>query len=246
MFISCTKLRTLEIIEELEVELGRPVLSSIAASLWQLVGHMQLPKIPATPRADFRNRGRRKRPGKGQGLTRQTVKTNEVDIMTLYFARRLFSASALAATMAFAAAPAWAQDTSLELVSGTVTGSWFSHMVALGETVFKPAGFEYNNNPGGGTSNVMALATGQADAGFTMPLVLSMAAAGLEPFSERIDNVSVLAALYPDPWELVVPADSEIESYTGPEGEHASGPPPGRLSAGSPGHLLETFDRRPK
>jgi TRAP transporter TAXI family solute receptor len=161
--------------------------------------------------------------------------------MTLHFAR-LVGTSALAATLAFTAAPALAQDKSLELVSGTVTGSWFSHMVALGETVFKPAGFEYSNSPGGGTSNVMALASGQADAGFTMPLVLSMAAQGLEPFPDKIDNVSVLAALYPDPWELVVPADSDIHSYLDLKGRTIVGAPPGQLSAVALDDLLETFE----
>ncbi|MBO6538028.1 MAG: TAXI family TRAP transporter solute-binding subunit [Rhizobiaceae bacterium] len=157
-------------------------------------------------------------------------------------ARRLVGASALAAAVALSAGQAAAQDKSLELVSGTVTGSWFSHMVALGETVFKPAGFGYNNSPGGGTSNVMALSTGKADAGFTMPLVLSMAAAGLEPFSEKIDNVSVLAALYPDPWELIVPADSDITSYTDLKGKTIVGAPPGQLSAVALADLLETFE----
>lgn len=162
--------------------------------------------------------------------------------MNLNLARHLVGSSALAAAVAFAAVQAFAQDKTIELVSGTVTGSWFSHMVALGETVFKPAGFEYNNLPGGGTSNVMALSTGQADAGFTMPLVLSMAAAGLEPFSEKIDNVSVLAALYPDPWELIVPAESDIQSYADLRGKTIVGAPPGQLAAVALDDLLATFE----
>lgn len=49
MFVSCTKLRTLEIIEDLEAELGQPVFSSIGASFWHLVGQMKLPGSPFRP-----------------------------------------------------------------------------------------------------------------------------------------------------------------------------------------------------
>lgn len=142
--------------------------------------------------------------------------------------RRLFVAAALVAAATAGTVPAGAQD--IALVSGTVTGSWFTHMTVLGERVFKPAGFNYSNKPGGGTSNVIAVSTGRADLGFTMPLVIGMAANGEAPFKDKITNVSVIAALYPDPWEAVVPAESGINTYKDLKGKTVVGAPPGQLA----------------
>lgn len=42
VFLSCTALPTLDVIDEIEARLGKPVVSSNQAALWQLLGHVGL------------------------------------------------------------------------------------------------------------------------------------------------------------------------------------------------------------
>lgn len=51
IFISCTNLRTLEIIESLEKKLGKPMVTSNSASLWKMLRVIQDPRaIPGAGR----------------------------------------------------------------------------------------------------------------------------------------------------------------------------------------------------
>lgn len=65
VFISCTKLRTLEVIADIEDRMGVPAISSIGASLWQLVGDLDLPASPLRPGRLFDIRTAPRGPARG-------------------------------------------------------------------------------------------------------------------------------------------------------------------------------------
>ncbi|MBN2907877.1 MAG: aspartate/glutamate racemase family protein [Rhodobacteraceae bacterium] len=66
IFVSCTNLRTLDIIDDLEQRLGLPVLSSNQALAWQMAGSAGVPLAPGAPgRLCRRHRGVAGRPAGG-------------------------------------------------------------------------------------------------------------------------------------------------------------------------------------
>lgn len=76
VFISCTKLRTLEVVSDIEARLGMPVFSSIGASLWQLVGDLELPASPLRPGRLFDTRTAPRGPARGTAY-RKDNETNQ-------------------------------------------------------------------------------------------------------------------------------------------------------------------------
>ncbi len=44
VFVSCTGIRSLELLDELEADIGRPVVASTSAMLWQALGRLRLPQ----------------------------------------------------------------------------------------------------------------------------------------------------------------------------------------------------------
>ena len=54
LFLSCTNLRTLDVIAPLEDRLGVPVLSSNLVLAWHLLGHARMPAAPGAPGRLFR------------------------------------------------------------------------------------------------------------------------------------------------------------------------------------------------
>ena len=119
--------------------------------------------------------------------------------------RTTTAAIALAAALA---APASAQQ--LRLMTGPQGGSWYPLGGAL-QGMAEPLGVSVQVLPGGGVANVQGVQNGDADLGFANSISTVDAIEGREPFTEAADNVCNLATLYPQYFQIVVPAAAGIE-----------------------------------
>lgn len=75
---------------------------------------------------------------------------------------------------------------------------------------------------GGSTANVLGIGEGKFDIGFTNGEAISEANEGTGEFDEVIDNFSTVATMYPNPVQVVVRADSDIESIKDLKGKKVS------------------------
>src|SRR5690625_4518766 len=75
---------------------------------------------------------------------------------------------------------------------------------------------------GGSTANILGLGKGTFDIGFTNGEAIAEANNGTGEFEEVIDNFSTIATLYPNPVQIVVRADSDIETIEDLKGKKVS------------------------
>src|SRR5699024_11862090 len=75
---------------------------------------------------------------------------------------------------------------------------------------------------GGSTANVIGIGKGDFDIGFTNGEAILEADEGPVEFDEVIDNFSTVATMYPIPVQLIVRADSDIDSIEDLEGKKVS------------------------
>ena len=121
----------------------------------------------------------------------------------------------------------------IRISSGSLGGSWYPFGAAVGENILKPAGFEYTNEPGGGTSNVVAVSTAKTDIGLTMTTSIAMAATGDGPYKgKEYTNLVALASLFNDPLHIMVPENSGITTVADLKGK--------KIASAAPGQLAET------
>lgn len=82
---------------------------------------------------------------------------------------------------------------------------------------------------GASVENMQLLSKGEVQVAFTQNDILDYAVNGkeLEAFAEPLDNISAIGALYPEIIQLVVSADSDIQSISDLKGK--------RVSVGAPG-----------
>ncbi len=119
----------------------------------------------------------------------------------------------LAAFALCGASDAFAQKFDLKLMTGPMGGSWYPLGGAISDALQKNIpGLTLAVMPGGGIGNVEALEFGKCDIGFANSCSAVDGLYGRAPFKKKMENMRQLANLYPQYFQMVVPADSPIKN----------------------------------
>lgn len=122
------------------------------------------------------------------------------------------------------------------MMTGPQAGSWYPLGGAISNFVRKQTDeFKIQVLPGGGVTNVLAVERDKAQ--FAMGNVVSTVdgLAGRPPFRKPADNLTNIATFYPQVFQIVVSADSEIETIADLKGK--------KLSVGLRGYTGEQMSR---
>lgn len=135
-------------------------------------------------------------------------------------------AAAAATLFAVTAAPATANE--LKLMTGPQGGIW----VPLGgqlKDLWEKAipGLKVQSLPGAGVANVKAIETGKTDVGFGNTITTADAVKGNAPFEKPYGTLCNVATLYPQYYQVVVLADSGINSIKDVKGKALTTQPKG-------------------
>jgi hypothetical protein len=108
----------------------------------------------------------------------------------------------------------------VRLMTGPQAGFW----VPLGgqlKDIWEKAipGLQVQSLPGAGIANVRGIEEGKTDVGFGNSISTVDAIAGKAPFNKAHDNVCNVASLYPQYFQVVVPADSGINTIKDVKGK---------------------------
>lgn len=130
----------------------------------------------------------------------------------------------------------------LKLMTGPQGGSW----VPLGgqlKDIWEKAvpGLSVQSLPGAGIANVRGIEEGKADIGFGNSISTVDALVGNEPFKKPHDNVCNIATFYPQYYQMVVLADSGVNSVKDLKGKAVSTQPRGNTGELITGQLLKTY-----
>lgn len=142
----------------------------------------------------------------------------------------------LAACAQPASAPA-PEHINLTFNSANPGGSWYPTAIAIAaiwETNIPNLSFTHI--PGGGASNVMAVAAGDADLGLSTSISLGDAVLGNAPFEKKTTNMRAVATFLGDTYNFIVFADSDIYQLADLKGK--------RISPASKGWTAETVAKR--
>lgn len=152
-----------------------------------------------------------------------------------------FAAPLLALAMAF---PAFAQEgtapSQLTIFSGPQGGSWYAMGGGMAQ-LFSEQGVRANAEVGAGISNVVVVAQGRGELGFTMSIVPDMAAKGLEPFPEPITDIYGLANLGDNFVQLLVRTGTGIEQVSDLKGHAFGSQPVGSVTAVALAAVLNAY-----
>jgi TRAP transporter TAXI family solute receptor len=139
----------------------------------------------------------------------------------------------LAALVALSPAPVAAQQkTNLVFSSGPTGGSWIPMAGAVAEIVKKRfPEVELQVEPGAALVNMEKIRNDKADLGWSMTNVVHDARSGVGQWSgKQTDKPLYVATMYPNVWQLVVPADSPIKSVQDLKGKPVALPARGNTS----------------
>ena len=128
--------------------------------------------------------------------------------------------------------PADAQKVNLTFSSGPTGGSWIPLAGATAEVVKKKfPELDVQVEPGAALVNMEKIRNDKADLGWSMTTVLSDARAGKGQWAgKQTDKPLYVANYYPNVWQLVVPANSEIKSVKDLKGKPVALPTRGNTS----------------
>jgi TRAP transporter TAXI family solute receptor len=134
------------------------------------------------------------------------------------------------------------QAQELKLMTGPQGGSW----VPLGgqlKDIWEKAvpGLSVQSLPGAGIANVRGIEEGKADIGFGNSISTVDSLTGAEPFKKPHDNVCNIATFYPQYYQMVVLADSGVNSVKDLKGKAISTQPRGNTGELITGQLLKTY-----
>jgi TRAP transporter TAXI family solute receptor len=116
------------------------------------------------------------------------------------------------------AVPAHADN--VKMMTGPQGGSWIPLGGQLKDMWEKAIpGLTIQQSPGAGMANVRALEEGKADIGLSNSISAVDAIAGKAPFKKPHKNICNVATLYPQYYQLVVPADSGINKIADLKGK---------------------------
>ena len=147
-------------------------------------------------------------------------------------------ASAIGAAMLLAGGAAQAQN--VKLMTGPQGGSWYPLGGAIANIADK-SGLKVQVLPGAGIANVRAVDSGKADLGFANSISTVDGVAGRAPFTEKATNVCNVATLYPQYLQIVVNADSGIQSVADAKGKPIAVQPKGNTAEFITQQLLEVY-----
>ncbi|MGE0723922.1 MAG: TAXI family TRAP transporter solute-binding subunit [Alphaproteobacteria bacterium] len=147
---------------------------------------------------------------------------------------------AILAALATAAGASGAQAETVRLMTGPQGGIWIPLGGQLKDMWEKALpGTSVQSLPGAGIANVRAIQEGKAEAGFGNSISTVDAVAGREPFKTPHTNVCNVASLYPQYFQVVVPADSPIKTVKDIKGKSLSTQPRGNTGELITKQLLE-------
>ncbi len=145
----------------------------------------------------------------------------------------------LAASLVFATLTA-ASAQELKLMTGPQGGSWVPLGGQLKDMWEKAVpGLSVQSLPGAGIANVRGLEEGKADIGFGNSISTVDALVGNEPFKKPHENVCNVATFYPQYYQMVVLADSGVNSVKDLKGKAVSTQPRGNTGELITGQLLK-------
>lgn len=119
----------------------------------------------------------------------------------------------IAALAAMTAVPAQA-DTFVRMVSGPSGGSWYPLGAKIMQVMEENIdGISTSNTSGGGISNVLAVAGGDAEVGFSYAHTTANGYNGVGKFNSKQEDVRHFATLYGSMFQVAVRADSDIKTF---------------------------------
>jgi TRAP transporter TAXI family solute receptor len=134
-----------------------------------------------------------------------------------------------------------AEAQQVRLMTGPQGGSWYPLGGAIANIAAKD-GVNVQVLPGAGIANVRAIAEGKADLGFGNSISTVDGIAGNAPFESVQENVCNVATLYPQYFQIVVNADSGIESIEDVRGQSIAIQPKGNTAEAISAQLFEVYD----
>ena len=137
-----------------------------------------------------------------------------------------------AALVAALAAPALAQKVDLVFSAGPTGGSWTPMAGATAEVIKKRfPDLNVQVEPGAALVNMEKIRNDKADLGWSMTNVLSDALTGTGQWAgKKTDRPMLVATYYPNVWQLVVPAASDIKTIKDLKGKPVALPARGNTS----------------
>ena len=147
---------------------------------------------------------------------------------------KTLTAATLALTMVLLAGlPAAAQQkVNLVFSAGPTGGSWMPMGAATADVVMKKyPDLDVQVEPGAALINIQKMRDDKADLAWSMSTVLADARAGKNTWKgKQTDKPLFVANYYPNVWQLVVPADSDIRKMSDLKGKPVALPPRGNTS----------------
>lgn len=137
------------------------------------------------------------------------------------------SAAALLSAVTTAVRAEPDQITIFTSVSGS---SWYGIGAGMAD-IFAQSGVTSNPELGAGLSNIVNVAAGQGELGFTLSPAITVAHNGDEPFQEPVTNVAVIAALSRSLMHIVVNDERGIATVVDLAGRPFVTQPPGAITA---------------
>lgn len=143
---------------------------------------------------------------------------------------RVFAVAALAATVSSAGYAQ--QKTSVIFSAGPTGGSWTPLAASVSQVInSKVPDLNVQVEPGAALVNIEKMRTDKADIGWSMTTVMADARGGQGQFAGKpTDKILYVANFYPNVWQLVVPANSNIKSIKDLKGQPVALPARGNTS----------------
>lgn len=153
---------------------------------------------------------------------------------------KLGLASALA--LGVVATPTLAQDIpeQLTLRSGVAGGAWYPIGASMIE-ILNAAGARGNAEPGGAAGNLIAIEQGQIELGYTMTVLPALAAEGVDPFEQPVENIAGISVVFPNFGHVMVREDSGVTSFEDLAGQPFASQPIGTGTQIVFSDMLEIF-----
>lgn len=143
----------------------------------------------------------------------------------------------LAAVTALSAPAAAAE---MRLMTGPQGGVWVPLGGQLKDMWEKAVpGLNVQSLPGAGIANVRAIEDGKAEVGFGNSISTVDGLAGNAPFPKKHENICNVASLYPQYFQMLVPADSGIKTVKDLKGKAITTQPRGNTGELITGQLLK-------
>ncbi len=134
------------------------------------------------------------------------------------------------------------QAEELKMMTGPQGGSWVPLGGQLKDIWEKNIpGLAVQSLPGAGIANVRGVEEGKADIGFGNSISTVDALVGNEPFKKPHANVCNIATFYPQYYQMVVLADSGVNSVKDLKGKAVSTQPRGNTGEQITGQLLKVY-----